>query len=79
MSVLETKMLKEPITSAFINELLSIKKELMYIWNYYEQLIDVGEVLRDNENDMFPAENARRFAIFTDRAIRLSENVKYLK
>lgn len=79
MSVLETKMLKEPITSAFINELLSIKKELMYIWNYYEQLIDVGEVLRDNENDMFPSENARRFAIFTDRAIRLSENVKYLK
>lgn len=79
MSVLETKMLKEPIDPAFINEILSIKKELMYIWNYYEQLIDVGEVLRDNENDMFPVENARRFSIFTDRAMRLSENVKYLK
>lgn len=79
MSVLETKMLKERIDPAFINEILSIKKELMYIWNYYEQLIDVGEVLRDNENDMFPEENVRRFAIFTDRAIRLSENVKYLK
>lgn len=79
MSVLETKMLKEPIDPAFINEILSIKKELMYIWNYYEQLIDVGEVLRDNENDMFPVENARRFSIFTDRATRLSENVKYLK
>lgn len=79
MSVLETKMLKEQIEPAFINEILSIKKELMYIWNYYEQLIDVGEVLQDNENDMFPEENIRRFAIFTDRATRLSENVKYLK
>jgi len=79
MSVLETKMLKERIDPAFINEILSIKKELMYIWNYYEQLIDVGEVLRDNENDMFPEENVRRFSIFTDRSIRLSENVKYLK
>ena len=49
------------------------------MWNYYEQLIDVGEVLRDNENDMFPVENVRRFAIFTQRATRISENVKYLK
>lgn len=79
MSALETKMMKEQIEPAFINEILSIKKELMYIWNYYEQLIDVGEALRDNENDMFPEENVRRFAIFTDRAARLSENVKYLK
>ena len=79
MSNLETKMMKEQIEPAFINEILSIKKELMYIWNYYEQLIDVGETLRDNENDIFPEENVRRFAIFTDRATRLSENVKYLK
>lgn len=79
MSDLETRMMRERVNPAFINEILSIKKELMYIWNYYEQLIDVGEVLRDNENDMFPVENVRRFAIFTERASRISENVKYLK
>lgn len=79
MSLLETRILKEHVDPAFINEILSIKKELMYIWNYYEQLIDVGEVLRDNENDLFPEENVRRFAIFTERTSRLSENVKYLK
>ena len=55
------------------------KRQLMYIWNYYEQLIDVGEILRDNENDMFPPENIRRFSMFTERTNRLSENVKYLK
>lgn len=79
MSTLENRMLKERIQPVFINEILEIKKELMFIWNYYEQLIDVGEMLSDNENDMFPAENARRFAIFTQRAQRLSENVKHLK
>lgn len=79
MSVLETRILKEHVHPSFINEILSLKRELMYIWNYYEQLIDVGEVLRDNENDMFPDENIRRFSHFTERTSRLSENVKHLK
>ncbi|MCM1158745.1 MAG: hypothetical protein NC300_07840 [Bacteroidales bacterium] len=79
MSVLETRILKEHVDPVFINEILLMKKELMYIWNYYEQLIDIGETLRDNENDMFPEENVRRFTIFTDRVGRLSENVKHLK
>ena len=79
MSVLETRILKEHVHPSFINEILSLKRELMYIWNYYEQLIDVGEVLRDNENDMFPDENIRRFSHFTERTVRLSENVKHLK
>ena len=79
MSVLENRMLEEKTDHTFINEIFFIKKELIYIWNYYEQLIDVGEVLRDNENDMYPEENVRRFSIFTDHAARLSENVKYLK
>lgn len=79
MSGLETRMMYEKVTPTIIHEILMLKKELMYIWNYYEQLIDVGEVLRDNENDMFPDENVRRFAIFTERAQRISENVKYLK
>lgn len=79
MSTLETRILKERVNPAFVNEILTTKKELMYIWNYYEQLIDVGEILRDNENDMFPAENVRRFSLFTERTGRLSENVKQLK
>lgn len=79
MSMLETRILKERVDAAFINEILLMKKELMYIWNYYDQLIDIGEVLRDNENEMFPPENVKRFAIFTERTRRLSENVKHLR
>ncbi|MDO5156817.1 MAG: CorA family divalent cation transporter [Eubacteriales bacterium] len=79
MSALETRMLSERVNPAFVDEILGIKKELMYIWNYYEQLIDVGEVLRDNENDMFPEENVRKFGIFVNRVKRINENVRDLK
>lgn len=79
MSELETQMMQERIHPGFINEILGWKRELMYIWNYYEQLIDLGEVLRDNENDMFPEENTKKFAIFTERIHRLNENVRHLK
>ncbi len=79
MSELEMQMMKERVHPGFINEILRWKRELMYIWNYYEQLIDLGEVLRDNENDMFPEENTKKFAIFTERICRLNENVRHLK
>lgn len=79
MSELEIQMLKERVHPGFINEILRWKRELMYIWNYYEQLIDLGEVLRDDENDMFPEESCKKFGIFTERIQRLNENVRYLR
>ena len=79
MSLLEDEILSGSADSDFINDILSIKKELMYIWNYYDQLIDFGEILRDNETGMFPQENIRGFEVFTKRVTRLSENVKQLK
>ncbi len=79
MSELEMKMLKERIHPGFINDILEWKRELMTIWNYYEQLIDLGEVLRDNECAFFLEENTKKFAIFTQRIERLSENVVRLK
>jgi len=56
-----------------------MKKELMYIRNYCEQLIDVGDVLRDDENHMFSGENVKRYIIFTKRVNRLRENVSHLE
>lgn len=79
MSVLERDMLNDMADDGFINDIISIKKELIYIWNYYEQLIDLGEILRDNETEMFLPENLKGFDAFTKRVIRLSDNVKQLK
>ena len=79
MSLLEDDILNGALDNNYINEILSIKKELMYIWNYYDQLIDMGEILRDNESGMFPEENIKGFDAFTKRTIRLADNVKQLK
>ena len=79
MSLLEDDILNDALNNSYVNEILSIKKELMYIWNYYDQLVDMGEILRDNESEMFPPENIRGFDAFTKRVIRLSDNIKQLK
>ena len=79
MSLLERDILNDNSDKEFINEILSLKKELMYIWNYYDQLIDFGEVLRDNETEMFPVSNMKGFEAFTKRVIRLNDNVIQLK
>ena len=79
MSVLERDILNDNSDKEFINEILSLKKELMYIWNYYDQLIDLGEILRDNEMELFPVSNLKGFEAFTKRVIRLNENVISLK
>lgn len=79
MSILETQVLKEKPDAAFINDILSLKRELMYIGNYYEQLIDVGEVLKDNENLMLSEDEVRMFRIFVQRVERLKDTVKHLK
>lgn len=79
MSELERRMMEKRLETSFINELLSLKRELICIRNYYEQLVDVGEVLQDNETFLLPDESARLFTIYTQRTRRLSETVSYLK
>ena len=79
MSNLETRILKERVDAAFINEILSLKRELIYIRNYYEQLIDVNEVLRDNESELLSKEEAARYDILVQRFKRMNETVKQLK
>jgi magnesium transporter len=79
MSLLETRIMKERIDESFINEILLIRKELMLLWNYYEQLVDLGEALKENEDQRFPVKHARSFGVFTGQVQRLSENVTHLK
>ena len=79
MSLLETRIMKERVDSSFINEILVLRKELMILWNYYEQLVDLGEALKDNEEERFPRKHVRSFEVFTNQVRRLSENVTHLK
>lgn len=79
ISNLEDKIQEEHIEKTFISELVSIKKELIVIRNYYEQFVTIGEELQENENDIFSEEDLRYFKIFTDKVSRLSNNTAMLK
>ncbi len=62
------------------NEALSrIRHELLVLRNYYEHLANMGEDLMENENGLFEEAALRYFAMFTDRATRLSNNVQMLR
>lgn len=63
----------------FITFLLSARRRLLLLRNYYEQLIDIGKALEENENDIFAERDLRYFKIFTDKAERLERNVRSLR
>lgn len=64
---------------AFTSEMLAMKKKLLMLHSYYEQLIDIGEELQENRNDIFDDEHLHYFKLFTKRAERLSQNVQRLR
>lgn len=76
---LEETVLKNKADRNFNMKLLNMKKELLTLRGYYEQLIDISEALRENENEIFEKEGLKSFHIFTDKAVRLKENVDMLR
>ncbi|MCD7872735.1 MAG: hypothetical protein LUG21_05465, partial [Clostridiales bacterium] len=64
---LEEIVLKDKADSNFNLRLLQMKKELLILRNYYEQLIDIGEVLEDNENEIFDENYLRYISNFTKK------------
>lgn len=56
----------------------ALKKKLLILRSYYEQVIDIGEGLAENENDIFEAENLHYFNLLTQKAERLSSAVSIL-
>lgn len=62
----------------FNKQVFGLKNRLAIQKSYFEQLIDIGEELQENENDLFLEENLRFFKIFTDKASRLSNNTQIL-
>lgn len=63
----------------FNYEITGIRKRLLLLDNFYEQLIVIGEELEENAIDIFKEENLRYFRLFTDRVSRLSNNTRALE
>ena len=76
---LEELVLQDKATDKFNFMLLGMKKELLTLRNSYEQLIDIGEALDDNENEIFEESDLRYLLNFTDRVKRQRENIDMLR
>ncbi|MEE1042182.1 MAG: CorA family divalent cation transporter [Lachnospiraceae bacterium] len=63
----------------FPERLNEIRSFLMEMSIHYEQMIDFGEELEENENGFFQEENLRYFRLFTDRVTRLMDQIRSLR
>ena len=59
-----------------VNEIRSNIRELGV---HYEQLLDLGQELEENENGFFRQENVRYFRMFLNRVIRLRDTAAFLR
>lgn len=69
----------EEHTEHVMNRITEIRGDIMTLRTHYEQLIDLGEELIENENNFFKQENLRYFSMFTSRLERLRDMVTTLR
>lgn len=75
---LEEDVLTGNTDDDFNLDLLNLKKELLTMHNFYEQLLDITDALEENENDIFESEDLRYIANMNNRVQRLKEDVDSL-
>ena len=74
----EEFILKEETDDDFNLHLLYLKKELLRMHNYYEQLLDITDAIEENENDIFDSEDLRYISNLGLKITRLREDTDSL-
>lgn len=78
MTVMEEAIVEGKM-EAFNTKILHIRKELLKLYAYYQQMADIAEILQGNANHMFTEEDCRLFNLFSDRVDRLYDHTQMLK
>lgn len=76
---IEGRILKQENDAGIVKEINDIRWVMLEMRNHYEQLIDLGQELEENENEFFVEENLRYFHMFTVRVERLRDSLAYLR
>lgn len=58
--------------------MLHVRKKLLILRAYYEQIAEIGKVLEENENGIFLKKQLKYFGTFSDRAERLYQRTIHL-
>jgi len=64
---------------SFNSEILSLRRRLLVIRNYYEQLLDLFDAMLENEADLFATKQLYHFRTARDKIARLSANAQLLR
>lgn len=59
----------------FITDLMKIRKQLMYLKRFYQQLSDIFSFIDENDNEFFDDKTIKLFKILDNKADRLYSNV----
>ena len=78
ISALEEDVMHNDTDKDFSLDLLKVKKELLVMHNFYEQLLDITEALEEDDNDLFDVEELRYLSNITTKLTRLREDVDSL-
>ncbi len=78
LDAIEDDMMDEK-TETGLTRVNEIRSDLRELRIHYEQLIDLGQELQENENNFFKSENTRYFRLFTDRVTRLHDTATSLR
>ena len=80
ISNLEDQILEGEAESIDLNRKIApIRRRLLFLSRYYDQLVNLGQELQENENGLFTEEGTRRFRMFTERAHRLYDHIQFLR
>lgn len=74
LNLIEEAILRDEVKT-YPKEMNDIRGDLLDLRVHYEQLIDLGQELEENENGFFKEENLRYFHMFTERVVRLRDIV----
>ena len=74
LNLIEEAILRDEV-KAYPKEMNDIRGDLLDLRVHYEQLIDLGQELEENENGFFKEENLRYYHMFTERVVRLRDIV----
>lgn len=75
----EEDIFKDQVGKNFNLDLLTLKKRLMRFHNYYEQLLDITDVIEENENGIFNGASLMSISNISNKVSRLREDTDSLK
>ncbi len=78
LAQLEEQVFANETDKSFNMELLQMKKTLLHMHNYYDQLLDITEAVEENENEIFDEDNLIAITNASAKITRLREDTDSL-